>query len=496
MNRRILYSLFLTLLTNVAAFADLPSLEKRVIEHRLANGIKLLVLERHFSPTVSIRMMFRTGSVDEVSGKTGLAHMFEHMMFKGTHTLGTKNYAAEAPLLKEIDLLHRQIDTEKLKGAQADQAKIADLLERVRAIEAKAQAFVIENELWNLYEREGASNLNASTSRDLTQYVLDIPSNKFELWAIVDSDRVRNPVFRQFYQEREVVKEERRMRVDTSADGKLYEHFFAAAYMAHPYRFPTIGWESDLDHLSAKDLEEFYAQHYTPDQLTIAIVGDVEAKTAIALVEKHFGDWRTPPAVTRFPTQEPVQNGQRRVIVRYDAQPQVGVGYHLPVPSGPEQAVSYAISYLLGNGTTSRLYKSLVEKKKVASGVETAQDYPGERYAPMMILAAATRHPRTPDDILEIIDEELTRLKREPIADWELEKIRASVDISLLNTLQTNAGMAQSLAYNQSIFGDWRHLLKFQSAIKSMTAQDIQKMAQTIFVDDNKTVVILEPQKK
>ena len=239
-------------------------------------------------------MMFRTGGVDEDSGKTGLAHMFEHMMFKGTRTLGTKDYAAEAPLLRQIDELHQQIDQEKEKGERADQKRIGDLIDQVRVVEEKANALVVENELWNLYEREGASTVNANTSRDYTQYMVDLPANKIKLWAILDSDRVKNPVFRQFYQEREVVKEERRMRVDTNADGKLFEEFVGTAYHAHPYRNPTIGWDADLDHLYVSDLTEFYKRYYTPDALSIAIVGDVNAKETIALVEPYFGDWKVP----------------------------------------------------------------------------------------------------------------------------------------------------------------------------------------------------------
>lgn len=476
--------------------SELPSLEKRVVERTLSNGIKLLILERHFSPTVSIRMMFRTGSADEVSGKTGLAHMFEHMLFKGTRTLGTTNYAAEAPLLKQVDALRQQLLREKDKGGRADQGRIAQLLERLRAVEEKANAWVVENELWNLYEREGASALNANTSRDYTQYIVDLPSNKLTLWALLDSDRIRNPVFRQFYQEREVVKEERRMRVDTHPEGKLFEDFLAVAYLAHPYRYPTIGWESDLDHLSASDLQHFYERNYTPDQLTIAIVGDVKASAAAALVEKYFGGWRAPSLTRTPPTEEAPQTGVRRLTVTFDAQPRVLMGFHIPGFPHADHATSYALSSLLGSGTTSRLYKALVEKKKVATALETGHDYPGERYAPLLIISAAPRHPRRTEDVLKAIEEELERLKKEPVAEWELEKIRAGVDVGLLNTLQTNAGMAGTLVYNQTVFGDWRYLLRFQKRIHELTSQELQNFARKIFVDDNKTIAVLEPIKK
>jgi len=476
--------------------SDPPSLENRVVEHSLANGITLLILERHFSPTVSIRMMFRTGGVDEVTGKTGLAHMFEHMMFKGTRTLGTKDYAAEAPLLRQINELHQQIDQEKDKGPRADEKRIADLIDQVRGVEARANALVIENELWNLYEREGASALNANTAPDYTQYLVDLPSNKIKLWAILDSDRVKNPVFRQFYQEREVVKEERRMRVDTNPEGKLFEEFVGTSYHAHPYRNPTIGWESDLDHLYVSDLTDFYKRYYTPSALTIVIVGDVDAKDMIALVEQYFGDWTVTAAPRIVATQEPPQAGLRRTNLKFDAQPHVLIGFHIPAYPDPDQIVSSAMAHLLGSGTTSRLYKALVEKKKVATGVDTGQDYPGERYPSLFIISAATRFPKTNDDVIKAVEEELDRLKKEPVADWELEKIRSAVEVGILDTLQTNSGMAGTLAYNQTVFGDWRYLLRFQKQIHDLTAQDLQKFAKKYFVPENETIGVLETAKR
>jgi predicted Zn-dependent peptidase len=480
----------------LSADTDSAALEKRIVDHTLANGIKLLILERHFSPTVSIRMMFRTGSVDEVSGKTGLAHMFEHMMFKGTKTLGTKNYLAEVPLLQQIDELHQAIDREKEKGPQADQKRIGELIEEVRPVEEKANALVTVNEMWNLYEREGASTLNANTAPDYTQYMVDLPSNKIQLWAILDSDRVKHPVFRQFYQEREVVLEERRMRIDTNPEGKLYEEFVATAYQSHPYRNPTIGWASDIEHLYVSDLVDFYKKHYTPDALTIAIVGDVNPTDTIAMVERYFGDWRATASARITPSVEPPQTGERQTHVKFDAQPHVVLGFHIPGYPDPDQVVSYAVSHLLGTGTTSRLYKALVEKKQVVTSIETGQDYPGERYPSLFIVSAAARFPHSNQDVINAMEQELDRLKKEPIQPWELEKIRSAVEVGILDTLQTNAGMAGTLVYNQTVFGDWRYLLRFQKLIHDMTAQDLQNFAKKYFVKDNETIGVLETTKK
>jgi predicted Zn-dependent peptidase len=479
-----------------AAAAELP-LEKRVIEHTCPNGVKLLVLERHFSPTVSIRMLFRTGSVDEAGGKTGLAHMFEHMMFKGTRTLGTKNYAKEKPLLAEIDRLHRRIDEEKSKGEKADQAQIANLIDSLRSVEARAAELVLPNELWNLYEREGASELNAGTAADLTQYVLDLPSNKIQLWAMLDSDRVKNPVFRQFYSENEVVKEERRMRIDSNPDGKLYESFLATAFAAHPYRHPTIGWESDLDHLSVQDLEDFYRRQYTPDRLTIAVVGDVNARSVISLVDRYFGTWKPAAAPEpREPTVEPPQQGQRRGTVETEAEPHLMIGFHVPRYPDPDYFLFSALSRLLSDGQSSRLYHALVEKKHLATSVGSDSSTPGERYDTLFTVDAAPRYPHTPEEVEKAIFEELELLKRTPVEQWEIDKVRARVNFDLLNTLQTNDGMATTLAYDQGIFGDWHYLLREQKAMDAMTAKDLQRVAQRIFRMENSTVVTRVRKKK
>jgi predicted Zn-dependent peptidase len=487
---RIRLIFLLTTFQSLLWAADLP-LENRVVEHTCANGIKLLILERHFSPTVSIRMMFRTGSVDEVSGKTGLAHMFEHMMFKGTHTMGTKDYAREVPLLARIEALHQQIDREKAKAEKADQALIAKLIETLRDVEQKESELVIPNELWDLYEKEGGSELNAGTAPDFTQYVIDLPANKFKLWPLLDSDRVKHPVFRQFYQEREVVKEERRMRVDTNPDGKLYESFLATAYTAHGYRHPTIGWESDLDHLSVDDLTDFYHRHYTPDRLTIAVVGDVKAADVIAQVDQHFGTWKAAKGTpAESSTEEPPQQGQHRGIVEFDAGPEVMIGFHVPRYPDPDHFAFSALGRLLGDGESSRLEHALVEKKRLATAVSIDPSTPGERYDPLFVISATPRYPHSASDVEKAIFEELEKVKKGPIENWEMDKVRARVDYDLLSTLQTNDGMAATLVYDQSIFGDWHYLLKYQKAIQSLTAKDLQRAAQRIFQVPNSTVVI------
>jgi len=495
MKRAIVAALLFSLCLPVYAVDPTLSLEKRVVEHRLSNGITLLILERRFSPTVSIRMMFPTGSVDEVSGKTGLAHMFEHMLFKGTKTLGTKDYAQETELLKEVDQLYRALDAEKAKRHNASQTTISKLLERIRPLEQKAAALVVENELWNIYEREGGSNLNASTSRDYTQYRVDLPANKVALWAQLDADRLKNPVFRQFYSEREVVKEERRMRVDTDPDGRLFEQFLATAYMSHPYRNPTIGWESDIDRLHVSDLEDFYRRFYTPEKLVIALVGDIKTSDVIELVERHFGSWTPGPGQGPTITEEVPQAGERRVIVRDPSQPKLVVGYPLPSYPSRDHFIAEALVNLLTSGTTSRLYKALVEKRQLATAIDAFKDYPGNRFNPLFIISAVPRSPTTNAKLLDAIQEEIALLQKKPLETWELEKIRASTEMEMLSLLQSNGGMADSLVYSQAIFGDWRYLSTYPKEMANVSAEDIHRLAREFLQPDKRTVGLLEPQK-
>ncbi len=484
---------FLTTLS----FGESPwqTLGSRVVQKKLSNGITVLVLERHYAPTISIRMLFPTGSVDETSGKTGLAHMFEHMLFKGTKKLGTRQYEEEAPLLKEIDRLYQELDVEKSKRHLANQQKIATLLETVRPLEKKAAGYVKENELWQIYEREGGSNLNASTSRDYTQYRVDLPSNKLELWAMLDSDRVKNPVFRQFYAEREVVKEERRMRVDNDPDGKLFEQFLATAYLAHPYRNPTIGWEADIDRLHVADLEDFYKRYYTPDRLTIAVVGDVQAADVFGLAERYFGSWRTAPSQPARITDEPSQTGERLLVLKDESQPKLVVGYPLTAYPDRNHFVSEALTNLLTEGLSSRLYKALVEKKQLAVSIDSFKDYPGNRFAPLLIISAVPRFPVTNDKLLAALQEEIDRIKEKPIERWEMEKVRASIEMQMLGLLQSNGGMADTLAYSQAIFGDWKYLLEYAKTMPTVTAEDIQKLAKSALTVDKRLVGMLEPKR-
>ena len=280
MNRTITYRLgvsltaiFVFLATSFNAFAY--DLEKHVKEFTLANGLRILIVERHLSPTVSLYIRYKVGAVDEADGRTGTAHFLEHMLFKGTKTIGTKDYLKEKKLLAERDVTINALDFEKLMGDKGDKKKIAQLQYQLENIRKKAKTCVVENEIDRLYKENGGTDLNASTGYDLTTYHVSLPSNKIELWARIEADRMSNPVFREFYSEREVVMEERRQTIESDPERKLMELFLAGAFIVHPYRRPIIGWASDMPFLNIDYMESFFKTYHSPNNTVIAVVGDI-----------------------------------------------------------------------------------------------------------------------------------------------------------------------------------------------------------------------------
>src|SRR5574337_1684469 len=285
--------LILCVITFVALFTRViyaESLKLDVKEYKLKNGLKLLMLEKHDVPIVCVRIDYKVVSADERPGITGVSHLFEHMMFKGTKIFGTRDYTAEKPLLDKEDELAVKLSAEKSIGGETDKKKIASLEKELEEVRKKLRDLVVKDDVFSLYLRHGASGLNAATSTDGTYYFCDLPANKLELWAFIESDRMKNLVLREFYSERDVVMEERRLRLENSPFGLLIEQMNAVAFIAHPYRWPTIGWRSDIQNITKEETSEYFKRYYTPNNAVVVMVGDFNPEDAIKLVEKYFGD--------------------------------------------------------------------------------------------------------------------------------------------------------------------------------------------------------------
>ena len=471
---------------------DLAAFEKRITEFKLDNGLKFLVLERHEAPVVSFHIYADVGAVDEVKGITGMAHLFEHMAFKGTRTIGTKDYQAETTAMAKIDELFLALKTERRKGEQADKGRLEQLQNQFKEAQEQAQEFLVHDEYEEAFSREGSSGFNAGTGQDVTQYIVSLPSNKIELWMSLESDRFLNPVLREFYKERDVVMEERRLRTESQPVGRLLEEFLAIAYKAHPYGEPIVGHMSDLETLTRSEAEAFFKKYYLPSNLTVAIVGDMDPQEVRELAQKYFNRIPGGPKPDPVETVEPPQLGQRRVIMQDPAQPFVLIGYHKPSINHPDNAVFDAITEIVGTGRTSRLYKSLVKEKRIAVAASGFPGMPGNKYPSLFLFYAVPARGHTNQVCEEAIYAEIDKLKTEPVLPEELEKAKTRSRAGLIRQLASNSGLASQLTFYEVITGDWRNLFKQLDDIDKVTAEDIQRVAKKYFTTKNQTVGIID----
>jgi len=479
------------LLLLLPAAASAQSLADRVVEHTLFNGLKVLLVERHQVPTISFRIVYKVGGVDEALGMTGVAHLYEHMAFKGTQRIGTKDFEKEQVLLEAIERIKARIAQEASKGETALPRLLKELQTEFRLMEEAAGKWVVPNELGEIYDRNGAAGFNATTGKDVTTYMVSLPANRLPLWLAIESDRMANPVLREFYKEREVVLEERRRSVETSPSGKLYEAFIATAFAAHPYGNPILGWPSDVKALTATKTSEFFRTYYGPSNTIIAMVGDFKAQEVIPLLEKAFGEIPSAPPPPVVITREPAQRGERRVEVEDDANPRVFIGFHKPDLHHADDAVFDVIDSLLSMGRTSRLYKRLVLREKIAISVSTSSGTPGARFDNLFMIEATPRAPHSTQELEGAIYEELERLVTEPPTKKELDKVITNIDASLIRSLRSNGGLAGRLAYFEAVAGDWRYTLRNRDAISKVTAEDVTRVAKQYFTKKNRTVATL-----
>ncbi len=492
----------LILITIVLAFAaapaetqDLASFSKRITIKKLPNGLTLVLCRRPEAPVFSAFTLVDAGSVQDPMRQTGLAHMFEHMAFKGTTTIGTTDYAAEKPALAKVEVAYAAYIAERDKEVGRDEAKVKQLEKAWQDAATAANKFVVSNEFAKIIEQNGGEDINANTSYDQTTYHYSMPENRLELWAYLESERFLHPVLREFYKERNVVMEERRMRVDSNPFGRLIEQFTAEAFAAHPYHRPTIGWASDLNYFSATDAQKFFDKYYVPSNMVVAVAGDVNPDDALPILEKYFERLPSRPHADETTTTEPPQDSERRVVLEEQSQPIYLEGYHRPDYHDPDDAVYDAISDLMSNGRTSRLYRALVRDQKIASYAEGITGVPGVKYPHLFAFLAVPLPGHTPEEMAAAIHAEIDRLKKEDISDDELKMIKTRAKAGLIRGLDSNEGLAEQLAIYQTRYGDWRELFGSVDRIDKVSKADIRRIAAKVFVDTNRTVGMIETAK-
>jgi predicted Zn-dependent peptidase len=480
------------LLCTIALAQDVASFEKRITVKKLPNGLTLMVCERPEAPVFSFYTLVDAGSTQDPMGATGLAHMFEHMAFKGTDKIGTTDYAAEKPALEKVEVTYAAYMAERDKTVGRDEAKLKQLETAWKDAIKEADKYVVGNAFGKLVEQNGGEDMNASTSYDMTEYHYSLPENRLEFWAYLESERFLHPVMREFYKERNVVIEERRMRTDSSPFGRLLEQFTEASFTAHPYHRPTVGWMSDLNSFSATEAQKFFDTYYVPSNMVVAVAGDVKTAEVMPILEKYFGRLPAHPQPDELTTAEPPQNSERQVILKDRSQPIYIEGYHRPDYRSKDDAIFDAISDLMSEGRTSRLYRALVRDKKIASFSEGLTGYPGVKYPHLFAFLAVPLPGHTPQEMADAIHVEIEKLKKEDISDDELKMIKTRSKANLIRGLADNQGLATQLAIYQTRYGDWRELFRSVDRIDQVTKADIRRVAKEVFVDTNRTVGIIE----
>lgn len=471
--------------------------ESRVAAFTLSNGLRVIVLHRDHAPVFTFQIKADVGGVDEDVGQTGLAHLFEHMAFKGSCGIGTSNCPAEKKALGEMEATYLQLRDLIVKQnagmplTDADKAQMDALQKKFKDREANAQQYVVQNEFGKYISEAGGTGLNASTGDDSTQYFYSMPANKLSLWGWLESERFSDPVFREFYKERDVVMEERRLRTESTPFGRLDVEFSGAAFIAHPYGRPVIGWRSDITTVSMTMGQDFFKKYYGARNLVCVVVGDIDPADVKRVAEQYLTRipmGEDPPPVV---TVEPPQNGERRVTLEDPGQPALRIGWHTPQSNHPDSQALESLAKILGGGRTSRLYKRLVKQDRIATSVFAGNN--GGKYPSLFEISATPVRGKTADDVEPVIYDEVTKLlTTDPPTEDELAKYKTGANAGFIRGLNSDGGMAGQLAYYQFYFGSWRELFREPDRINAVTLDDVKRVATLYLTKKNRTVGMIK----
>ncbi len=493
--KRLCFAILLLLLC--ASFG--LSQQVQVQEVTLDNGMRLLMVPRKGDPNIAAGWIARVGSVNERPGITGLSHLFEHMMFKGTHTIGTKNDQEDTRIQNEMDRVRGEIEVElnaliqkqrlgeisDAKDPKFRSQKHQDLLKQMEELEKKQKDLMVKDEFDKIYTKAGGSGMNATTTPDFTLYFINVPANKLELWFWMESDRLLNPVFREFYSERDVVHEERRLRTDSTPTGKFDEELDAMFWESSPYAWPVVGWPSDLEGVTRREALDYFALHYAPNNLIMCLVGDFEPANAVALAKKYLE--RIPrgkqnPEPVR--TQEVKQLAEKRMVAYAETSPQVVIRYHA-VAGGHADGFALGLMADLLNGRTGRLSKSLVLKQGLANSAVAFQQ--GRKYEGVFEFRGTAKPGHTPEEVEQALYKEIERLQKEPVPDEELQKVKNLNAAGAFRRLQSSFNLMFQLLVADSGRG-WSTINADPPRFQAVTAKDIMRVANTYFAPENRTV--------
>ena len=488
----------------VAAAGSAYAQRVEALVHTLDNGMKFLLVPRKGDPNVSCGWVAKVGSVNERPGITGVAHLFEHMMFKGTHTLGTTDIGKDLETISKLDAAKAQIRlqeealNERLRLGLIDDPKDPanrtdthkQLLDEFQQLLQQQRELIVKNEFDRVYKTNGASGLNAYTTNDFTAYIINVPSNKLELWFWMESDRLAHPVFREFYSERDVVREERRMRTESTPTGRLDEQFNALFWQSSPYHWPVLGWPSDLDAITREEALSFFSTYYAPNNLTVALVGDFDPEQVIEWAQRYFGRLeRGTQRVEPVRTREVQQQGEARMIGYAATRPSVRIRYHTVADGHRDEPAFIVLSNIL-NGRTGRLHKSLVLEQQVATGAGGSLN--GLKYDGYFQLMGIARQEHTPEEVEQALYKEMDVLREQLIGDRELQKVKNQQLAGDFRRLRSKHGLMNQLMAYEAL-GRWENINLFSERIQAVTAEDVREVVRKYFRPSNRTVAIYYP---
>jgi predicted Zn-dependent peptidase len=468
---------------------EFQELQKKVGEFRLPNGLHFIVLERHESPVVSFHTWVNVGSVQDPAGETGLAHMFEHLAFKGTETIGTRGWPEEKKALDAIEEAYDRMETEANKGITAEQMRIDMLRTQVRIAVDNAQRLAAAADYRRILEENGAAELNALVSTGAAEYSCSLPSNRTELWFLMESQRLLHPAFREFYRERDLAMDEYRQGVELNLAARLRAELLAGAFEVHPYRNPPGGWPSDISNLRRTQAQAFFERYYVPGNITIAIVGDVTAADAKHLAERYFGPMAARPMPPLATTQEPPQHGPKTVTIETSGPSVALVGYKRPSQYDKDDLPLDLIQILLSQARTGMLYNELVQEKHLAQQAQAIATNPDGRFPNLFVFLLVPAPGHTVEENRRALEDLLERLKSTALDPLLLARAQAQARASLIHGMTSNRDLARLLALHSASYGDWRKLFTTLDDFSLVTPQDVQRAANRCFVATGRTTV-------
>ena len=472
---------------------DVKEFEKKISEFTLANGLHFILVERHEAPVIAFHTYVNAGSVNDPSGQTGVAHILEHLAFKGTETIGSKNWADEKKAMDAIEEAYDRLDAERNKGIKADKGRVETLVTQLSLAADRAELYAQPNEFQRVIEENGGQGLSVAAGPGSTESSYSLPSNRLELWFLMESQRFLHPVFREFYREREALLDEYRQQVDAKPQARMTLSLLSTAFAAHPYRNPSGGWPTDIISLRRADARAFFEKYYVPANMVIAIVGDVNTAEAKRLAERYFGPMPAKPLPPVVHTMDPPQPGSRIAIVDSPTQPLAMVAYKRPDQYDKDDTVFDVMQLALSSGRSGLLYKDMVEEKRVAASAQVLATFPDGRYPNLFAFLLAPSAGHTVDENDRALDDFLARFKAKPVDAETLQRAKTQVRAGAVRLMANNGGLAKMLSLYYASYGDWRKLFTGLDDLNKVTADDVQRVAQRYFISANRTLVSTAP---